>query len=1140
MHTVSTILRMVLRRSLANRRLLATVIVGVVMSAALMSSVILYSDAIRDLGLRYALRTSDPLERNARVLASGRPGVSDYATRRATIDAIVRQHLGLALDEIVHYGRSATFYLAQPGQPFPQTDDRPRAHFQFADRPETEIDLVEGRQPNPPSVASPPRIEVTMGQEAARKLGVSLGDSFDLHPFWRTDLAPVPVTVVGFVEPRDYSDPYWFGRTDRFVVDTENWDTYAFWASEEAITKVLAGYLPDMDSSIETYALIDIGAINARNAQQVEDGARSMGNAMREQVQGSTVETRLADIVSEYQTKLFFTRLPLFALMLQVVGIALYYLVMVATMLIERQHGEIALLRSRGASPAQVIAVYAIEGVILCGAAAIAGPYLATLGIAVLGYTPPFESLSGNSALDVPMSRLAFLAALGGAALAFAALLIPAWRAARQTTIDYKHSLARPQTQPLFLKYYLDLVLVGIGAFLFYQLREKGSFVTERLFGDLSADPLLLLSPTLFMLMVALVFLRLFPLALRFVAWATHRLESPTVALGLSRMTRAPMQYSRLILLLLLATAVGMFAAGYRATLERGYDDRAAFEAGAPSRLENIRQPTGLSNEAMEDRVKSVTGAGQVSLAVRSAGSYQVTQYTSQSIIMLGVDGEEFEQLAFWRDDFAGPSLGALLERTKLPHAERPQGIVIPAGSQAIGLWAQFPLPQNVATLGIRTRDPNGLLWDYTLVNPQSAQTDLGQWRFFVADLTRPQQVRFNQNASYSTATDKTLDAVYVRITGQAPQTAVRVTVLVDDLQVSTTPVAGSAPPRPGAPASVQAFPDGFPDGQVVEPFEDLARYVIISGAGPGDPGTVSFAPGQGHDGGGAGRIAFARERGAPLLFGMRLARAPGPLPVVAEKRFAEVADKSNGDEFTVFVNRQYVQVKLVGTFDLFPGHDPSRGEMLLVADRDAMQELASAVPSFAEFAYVNDAWMSFATPGIMDRETLQARGFQADGLFDLRDVRASQEADPLVAASWEGILFLSFAAVLLLTGLGFAVYATMAAQSRSLEFAILRTMGYTSRQVLSLVSFEQLFVIVAGVVVGTFLGFPLGRLMIGYLGVTESGEDPVPPLVSQVSWQAALTVYGLLGIVFIGTILSLAAVYSRLAVHRALRIGEV
>jgi ABC-type antimicrobial peptide transport system permease subunit len=100
--------------------------------------------------------------------------------------------------------------------------------------------------------------------------------------------------------------------------------------------------------------------------------------------------------------------------------------------------------------------------------------------------------------------------------------------------------------------------------------------------------------------------------------------------------------------------------------------------------------------------------------------------------------------------------------------------------------------------------------------------------------------------------------------------------------------------------------------------------------------------------------------------------------------------------------------------------------------------------------------------------------------------------------------------------------------------------MGYTNRQVLGLVSFEQLFVIAGGVVVGTFLGFPLGRLMIGYLGVTESGDDPVPPLVSQVSWPSVLTVYGLLAVVLICTILSLATVYSRLAVSRTLRIGEI
>lgn len=1134
MRTVGTILRMVVRRSLANRRLLATVIVGVVMSAALMSSVVLYSDSIRDLGLRYALRTANPLDRNVRIIISGRPGGADYAPKRATVDSTLRSHLGPALGETVHYGRSATFYLAAPGQPFPVEESRPRAHFQFADRLDSEVRLVDGRKPSPPGAESPPQVEVMLGKDAADKLGVGLGESFDLFPFWRTDKAPVRVTLVGLIEPRDLSDPYWFGKTDRFVSDTQNWDTYPFWVDEATVNQVLAKYLPDMDSSVETYGLVAISHINARNAKSIEDGVRSLDPAMREQVSGASSESKLADIVSSYRTKLFFTRLPLFALMLQVVGIALYYLVMVSTMLVERQAGEIALLRSRGASSRQVVMIYVIEGLVICGVAALAGPYLAAAGISVLGYTPPFENLSGNAALSVPISRLAFAAAAGGAVLAFAALLFPAWRAARQSTIDYKHSLARPQTQPIFLRYYMDLVLVGVGAFLFYQLREKGSLVTEKLFGGLSADPLLLASPTLFMLMVALVFLRLFPLALRLAAWATHRLESPTVALGLSRMTRAPMQYSRLILLLLLATAVGMFAAGYRATLERGYDDRAAYTAGAESRLENIRQPVNVSDETLQTTVLNATGASAASLGARGIGSYNLSQYSSVGLVVDAIDTATFANVAYWRDDFAGASLHSLLDRLKITPVSNPGAKMVPAGARTIGLWAQLPYNPNVATIGIRTQDPNGLYWEYTLTTSTAARP--GEWRFFAADLTRPAQLRFNPQLAYSMDTEKRLDAVYIRITGAPPQVPERVTILIDDIQVS--PAALGTVPGIGATLAVPAT--GFADGKVIEGFDDMSPYALITGVSLGDPGAISAAPQQGHGGGDAARVSFTRQRGLSSIVGLRGVRTDGPLPVIAEEEFKKVSGKDVGDEFMVFMNRQYVTVKLVGTFKYFPGFDPARPEMLMVADLAAARELAATVPSAADGLYANEAWMTAAAPGVMTREQLQAKGVQADKILDRRDVRAAQDADPLVAASWEGILFLSFAAVLLLTGLGFAVYATLAAQSRSLEFAILRTMGYTSRQVLSLVSFEQLFVIVAGVVAGTVLGFPLGRLMIGYLGVTESGVDPVPPLISQVSWSAVLTVYGLLGIVFAATIISLAAVYSRLAVHRALRIGEL
>ncbi len=1126
MRMALVVLSMVVRRTLAHWRLTATVAIGVVMAAALMASVVQYSDAVRDLGLRHALRQAAVDERNVRVVISGRPALDDFQRRREAVDAALERSLGGVLDGVVRFGRTATFYVAEPGGAVPVDENRPRGHFQFADELLGHVEVVAGDWPQAPRAGGGAlEVGVAIGQEAAERLGVTIGDRFDLYPFWRDDVAPVRVVVRAIIAPRDLGEPYWYGRTDRFALDT-SWDSYPFWVDESVVEDVVAGYLPDMDSTLETMAFVDVGAIDARNAKAVERNVRALGVGLRETIPNVVVETRLSEVLSTYQSKLFFTRLPLFALMLQIVGIALYYLVMVASMMVERQQGEIALLRSRGGSAGQVIGVYAIEGLAICGAGAVAGPFVAATAIGVLGFTPPFSQLSGNAALEVPLSRGAFGAAAGGAALAFVALLVPAWRASRTTTVDYKHGLARPRTQPLFLRYYLDLALVGVGAFLFYQLRERGSLVTERLFGELSADPLLLLSPTLFMVMVALVFLRLFPLALGTAAWVGRRWESAIVALGLTRMTRAPLQYNRLILLLLLATAVGMFAAGYRATLERGYDDRASYEAGAPVRLGDVRVPANVPAEEFTRRIREATGAEVVAPVSRLGGSYNLSAFQGVSIEVLGVEPETFAQVAFWREDFARDDLEGLLGRLRLDLGGRVEGVEVPAGSRWIGLWARFPYGQNQARLSLRLRDSDGMLWDYTLVPLEQAVSN--EWRFFAANLLEPSQARFGQGGRYDPSKRKLLDAVYVRTAGSPPPVAERAIVLVDDVMVS------SEAAWPGGPVG-----DGGP-WRVFETFDSFGRYELITGQALGDPGAVSFAPGAGRDGGGAARIAFTRGPGQGPLFGFRMVRPEAALPVLAESRLLEAAGLGSGDELTVYVNRQYVRARVVGAFRYFPAHDPRGSTYLLVADLAALGELGASVPGLADAVTPNEAWMRGVASEGLTRAGLQERGVQAEEVAVREAIRAEQGADPLVAASWEGILFLSFGAVVLLTGLGFAVYATMAAQARALEFAILRTMGFSSRQVLGLVSFEQLFVIVAGVAVGTVLGLPLGRLMIGYLGVTESGGEPVPPLVSQVSWQAVVTVYLVFAAVFGATVAGLGAVYSRLALHRALRIGEV
>lgn len=1133
MGSLVAVLGIVTRRSLANRRLLATVVVGIVLASALMSSVVLYSDAIRDLGLRHALETQNPLSMDLQVTSSSAPvRKEDSVPLLNQTSQLIKSYVGNIIDHTVTYGRSATFFLAPPGQPVPTDDNKPRAHFQFVQGITDHVRIVEGRAPlsavAPADPTRAPSLEVWLGKAAADQLGVRTGDTFELHPFWKPAAAPVLVTIAGLIEPKDPNEAYWFGKTDRFIETTTSWPTYPFIVDEPAFTDVLANYLQDMDGTFETYAFVDIGRINSRNAQSVQNALGRLDASLKQNLARTSMQTSLQTTIASYRTKLFFTRLPLFALMAQVVGVVLYYLMMVATMLVERQSGEIALLKSRGASPLQIIGIYAIEGGLLSAAGAIIGPFAAAGAIGILGYTPPFHDLTGGKILSVPITVAAFGMAGLGAILALLATLWPAYRAAANSVIDHKRQLARPPQQPVFLRYYFDLVLLGAGAFAFYELRQRGSLVTDKLFGNLSADPILLISPTLFMLMVALVFLRLFPLALRLAGWMAKGLNGATISLGLSRMVRSPLHHSRLILLLLLATAVGMFAAGFRATLARSYDDRAGYQAGAAGRLEDVRTPVNLSNVAFASQLQGATGASSVSPVARVTATYSVSRYNLKDVTVLGVKSGDFDKYAFWRTDFASQPLSALMDKLQPPPAQPARGSDLPANAHFVGLWAQFPLTPAVGQLGVRLVDPDGVLWEYRLT-PGGISTPDG-WQFFQADLSRPLQVRFGPGPQISLATTKTVDSVYVRLSGNPPQIPERDSVLINDLQTWD----GAS-----LPANWQTA--GFPGGTIVDPFADISRYELITGvSATGDPGSISRAEGAGLSSNSATRIAFTRQSGTPSILGLRLRAGLGPLPVVVDSGFLPLAGKKVGDEVALYLNRQYIQAKIVGTFDLFPGYDPKKPASFFLADLDALQATASRVPSLADTVYPNEAWLGggFASSQ-MSTDALNAKGVAAQGIYDRAALRAQQSADPLVAASWEGILFLSFAAVLTLTALGFAVYATLAAQSRALEFAILRTMGYSSRQILALVTFEQGFVIVAGVAVGTLLGFPLGRLMIGYLGVTESGASPLPPIISQVSWSAAITVYSLLALVFIGTIASLTTVYSRLAVHRALRIGE-
>jgi ABC-type lipoprotein release transport system permease subunit len=1126
MGSLGAVVRMVGRRSLGHWRLLATLAVGVVLAAALMSSVFLYSDAIRDLGLSHALSTKSPVSRDIHVYTStGKLLASDYNTRRKTTDALVQRYSGDITTETVHFGTSSSFYLTDPGADVPKADTRPRAQLQFQDRLQDHVKLVAGREPaaataTPPGGAAP-TVELLIGKASADALHVQVGQQFDLHPTWR-DKAPVLIaTVVGIIEPNDPTEAYWAGDGTRFRFDTPNWPTYPFFLDEASLVQGLGATYPDMDSTLELFSLVDVSRINSNNADSIESRLQAMTALLKQNVQDSRVETVIPDTIQSYKDKLFFTRLPLFALMIQIVGIVLFYIVMVASMVVERQTGEIALLKSRGASTWQIVTVFAIEAFFICTAAVIIGPFVAAGAIAVLGLTPPFHDLSNGHPLHVPMSAGAVGMAAFGAYLAFLALIWPAYRACRYSITNYKQEISRPKTQPAFLRYYLDLVVMGVAALAFYQLRQHGSLATDSLFGGLSADPILLATPSLLILVVALVFLRIFPLGLGLVAWITQRMNGAALSVGLTHMVRSPVQHSRLILLLILTTAVGVFAAGFRATLEQGYQDRAAYEAGAEVRIEDVRKPAQLPLAQFDASIGSITGAKDFTAATRQDATYQIASFTWTNIKVLGVQ-PDFAKYADWRDDFADESLDTLVRRLQQPDQALPPATVIPAGSRTIGVWAMVPIPANGFSIGLRLRQDDGTVLEYRLAT--SDKVGAGIWSFFVADLTRP---IINRPGGVDLGQARTLDDLFVRMAGNPPMVPETDTVFFDALQVSNQALTGPA--------------TALSDAIIVENFDDLSRYELLTGvSAAGSPGELTRATASGGRDGSVARLSFIRGRGGVPTVGLRRITDQRPLPVVVNDGFLNVAKKKTGDEFLIYLNSQYLKVRIVGTFSLFPGgFDPAKPTNMFLADLSKLQDAASRTPAGVSTIFPNEAWLN-DRGGALTKESLAGAGLNAETVSDRQALLAAQNSDPLVAASWQGILFLSFSAVLLLSALGFITYSGLSAQARSLEFAILRTMGMSGRQIIGVVSFEQCFVIVAGVVAGTLLGFPLSRLMIDSMGISEQGTSALPPLISRIGWQAIITVYTLLGIILASTIAALVLLYSRLAVSRALRMGEL
>ena len=1112
----------VAKRSLAHWRLLSSVMIGVLLASTIMAGTVLYFDALRQLALKQTLGKLSPPELDIVVETERGPTTrEEYAKVFDPIEAEVDARVAWMLRDRVRGGRTPTFFLTLSGNEPTAGQDNARTYFTFLPKLAQHTTILPGGKFPAASQLSapgdPPELEAIVPEEAARLLDVGVGDRLSAVPVWRGSVPWVSVVISGLFRRNEPVDEEFWSLEERSLraVSGPNFRTLPFFVLQESFFDVVGQSLPKMESTYAWLLKTDSGRVNAWNAEAALANMGLMNRKLAGTLSTYTQTSALDNALREYDKRIFFSRLSMFVVLILIAIVVLYYITTLSSLVIESRRAEVALLRGRGADPAQILTVFALEGIMIAAIAVLASPLLAAASISALGFTPPFGDLTAGTRLTVSITGSAYaLSAIGGI-LSFVALIIPAVQASRIEVATQRQNSARPSTLLASQRYYVDVLLLVVSVFLFLQLTEQGSVLATDKFGRATADQLLLALPGLVLLASAMVLLRLFPLATtlasRLLSW---RLPVGPV-MGLWQMARSPAHYARLSLLLILTAALGIFASSFEATLDRSFTERVLYATGGDITVFKARAigtgaspgpvPTdGASPElALVKAYEDISGVEQISPVVRSVGR-DLTKSAGGGFEMLAMDGKRFGEVAFFRDDFSDKPIKGLLE--SLEASEVPRGIELPSDASTIALKVRPDILHPTVRVAVRLRNAAGLHANYTLGMLSSAE-----WTVLEAPLNEVLRQDFLASPPLS------LVSIQLAETG-LDRSLLAGSVLLDEISVTTE------------------------TGQtiVIEPFNDDSGWAAIRNT-PDALSDELRESGELFDGE-SGSVLFSWGVGGPVApRGIFHGQGAAALPVLASSSFVKSTGHSVGEEFDVQVGHSRMTVTLAGVFDLFPTMtDPNKN--LLVADLTSLIRYAN-LPATEPELFPVDLWISTGASGPERERLLQSlsdvEGYQSAAVFDRAQRLVTSKVDPLVEAGWNALLLIAFLAVLTLSCVAFLIHAYISLRNRELQFALLRAVGFSVRQLISMVWLEQMLVVALGLVVGTWMGGRLGAAIMPFLGHDAEGGAVVPPFAISVNWGALILSYAAMLVVFGVITLGLVWFIRRISLQRVLRLGE-
>ena len=260
---------------------------------------------------------------------------------------------------------------------------------------------------------------------------------------------------------------------------------------------------------------------------------------------------------------------------------------------------------------------------------------------------------------------------------------------------------------------------------------------------------------------------------------------------------------------------------------------------------------------------------------------------------------------------------------------------------------------------------------------------------------------------------------------------------------------------------------------------------------------------------------------------------------IIISQSYADKKGVKLGDVVEVkWARNDWFETVVVAVVEYWPALNPydknSSGEYrdFVILNYDYMSIMTITEPYEVWMKLEKNADIGALYQGVIDNDITATR-------LDVASQMIISSKTDAVLQGVNGALTLGFITIMAMCFIGFLIYWILSIKGRTLQFGILRAMGMSFREIISMIVYEQILVSGVSIFLSIIIGGIASDIFVPLFQVLYNVTDQVPPfrVVSQRSDYFKL--YGIVLVMLLVGFIVIARLIKQININKALKLGE-